>query len=134
MGYFRLLSQLLPKTIETIRGERSLTEITEARTQIESLVAYSVEGYTVTIHCQERKYRCDYKRWFVPSFVIKTYEVFATIAGKAPDVLIDACARDRTFPRLLNSWANSSSQKEAAIEAFLDLLHARLRYAQSTSC
>ena len=133
MRHLRLLGQLLSRAIESIRGERQLTEITEARAQIESLVAYAVEGYTVTIHCQERKYRCEHRRWFVPNFVVSTYEVFATIAGKAPQVLIDACARDRTFPRLLNSWATASSQKEAAIEAFLDLLQARLRYQQRMS-
>lgn len=133
MRQLRLLGQLISGAIETIRGERHLTEITEARAQIESLVAYAVEGYTVTIHCQERKYRCAHSRWYVPDFVVKTYEVFATIAGKAPQVLIDACARDRTFPRLLSSWSSDTNQKAAAIEAFVDLLHARLRYAQRTS-
>lgn len=130
MRHLRLLGQLLSQAIETVRGERQLTEITEARAQIESLVAYAVEGYTVTIHCQERKYKCAFSRWYIPNFVVNTYEVFATIAGKAPQVLIDACARDRTFPSLLHSWAAPQSQKEAAIEAFLDLLQARLRYVQ----
>ena len=132
MRYLRLLGQLLALFFESVRGERELIEITEARAQIESLVAYAVEGYTVTIHCQERKYRCRYQRWFIPDFVVYTYEVFATIAGKAPQVLIDACARDRTFPGLVNAWSTARAQKEAAIEAFLDLLQARLQFSQRT--
>lgn len=104
-----------------------MTEVTEARAQLESLVAYATNGVTITIHCQERKYRCDFFKWYIPSFVIVTYEVFATISGKAPQVLIDACARDITFPPLRSSWESSSRQKEAAIEAFLDLMQNRLR-------
>ncbi len=131
MRYLRLLGQIVSTLIETVRVEKTLTEITEAQAHIESLVAYAVEGYTITIHCQERKYACTYSRWYIPDFIVKTYEVFATIAGKAPQVLIDVCSRDSTFPGLLHPWSSTASQKQAAIEAFLDLIQARLRAATS---
>lgn len=130
MRYLGLLGRLISRIFETVRGERKLTEITEARAHIESLVAYATDGYRITIHCHERKYLCEFSRWYIPDFVVLNYEVFATIAGSAPQVLIDACARERSFPRLLQSWSSSARQKEAAIEGFLDLLKDRLQFVQ----
>ena len=133
MRYLGSLGQLISQIFETVRGERKLTEVTEARAQIESLVAYATDGYRITIHCQERKYRCEFSRWYIPNFVAHNFEVFATIAGTAPQVLIDACARERSFPRLLHPWTTTTRQKEAAIEGFLDLLKDRLQYNQRAS-
>lgn len=129
MRYLRLVSHALSYLIEVIRGERVVTEITQARSRIESIIAYAVEGYTITVHCQERKFKCCFSRWYIPDFVFYTYEVFATIAGKAPQALIDACSRDTTFPGLLIPWSSKASQKEASIEAFLDLIQTRLRHS-----
>lgn len=133
MRYLGLLGQLISRIFETVRGERKLTEITEARAHIESLNAYATDGYRITIHCHERKYRCEFARWYIPNFVVNNFEVFATIAGTAPQVLVDACARERSFPSLLHTWSTPARQKEAAIEAYLDLLKDRLQFAQRAS-
>jgi len=104
-----------------------LVEITPARASIEAMAATSIDGFTTTIHCQERRYICRHKRWYVMNHVVYTYFVFATIQGNASPRLVDACGIERSFPKLLHSWMPSASQKEAAIEAYLDLVIERLR-------
>jgi hypothetical protein len=126
MYYLRLLGLLFSRLLEYVRGARTVTEITEIRSRLESLVAYASTDYTVTIHCKERKFKCDYTRWWIPNKIVTTYEVFATLAGRAPPALIEACADDRTFPKLLHNWSSRRHQKEAAIEAFVDLIQAHI--------
>ncbi len=118
--------------LEKIRGPRNLFEITTSRTNIEAMTATSIDGVTTTIHCQERKYLCRYDRWFILDRVVYTYFVFATVQGKATPHHIEACSMERSFPKLLHPWMPSASQKEAAIEAYLDLLVHRLESVKKT--
>lgn len=127
MYYLKLTLKLIAGIIEMIRGPRSLREITEPRTQLESLVGYSIEGYVTTIHCQERKYLCHYHRWPWFNKVVSTYFVFSTVTGSAPGSLVDACSMERSFPALLFSGSSNIRQKEAAIEAYIDLLIENLK-------
>lgn len=127
MYHLRLFGRYLAKVIEDILGERIVSEVTQRRTKIESLVAYAVEGYTLTVHCKERKFLCTYDRWYIPNRLVTTYEVFATVAGQAPFPLIEAATDDRTFPKLLMTFAGSKNQKKAAIEAFIDLMREHLQ-------
>lgn len=112
--------------LEKVRGPRNLQEITPSRAYIEAMTATSIYGVTTTIHCQERMYMCRYDRWFIPNRIVYTYYVFATVSGQASPRHIEACSMERSFPKLLHSWMPSASQKEAAIEAYLDLLVHRL--------
>lgn len=126
MYYLRLIELLSARLLESVRGARTVTEITEIRSRLESLVAYASTDYTVTIHCKERKFKCEYLRWWIPNNIVTTYEVFATLAGRAPAALVEACTDDRTFPKLLHYWSSPRNQKEAAIEAFIDLIQAQI--------
>jgi hypothetical protein len=108
--------------VEWLRGDRVVTDITEPRAVLESLTAHSNDGYITTIFCRENRYRCTYSHWWIPSRTIKTYHVFSVVQGKAPDILVQAYRLERTFPKLLSPWSSNSSQKEAAIEAYLDVL------------
>lgn len=126
MYYLRLLELLFARLFESMRGARTVTEITEVRSRLESLVAYASTDYTLTVHCKERKFKCEYERWFIPNKIVTTYEVFATLAGSAPARLIEACTDDRTFPKLLAGWSSPRNQKEAAIEAFIDLIQSQI--------
>lgn len=117
---------------EAYLGPRSLTEITSPRANIEAMAATSIEGFTTTIHCQERQYLCRFERWYVRDHVVCSYFVFATIQGVASPRHIEACSMERSFPKLLHPWIPSASQKEAAIEAYLDLLLDRLQRGQET--
>lgn len=126
MYYLRLFGLLFARLLESVRGSRTVTEITEIRSRLESLVAYATRDYTVTIHCKERKFRCEYLRWYIPNKIVTTYEVFATVAGPAPSAMIKACTDGRTFPKLLHGWSSPRNQKEAAIEAFVDLMQVHI--------
>ena len=133
MSHFRLFAHWLGVVFEKFRGQRQLSEITSHRRQIESLMAHSVDGYATTIHCQERRYICSYQNWWIPNRVVRSYYVFATVQGTAPKPLVEACAMDRSFPPLLHSWMPPASQKEAAIEAYIDLLVERLEKGITTA-
>lgn len=112
----------LGAAIEWIKGPGEVQDTTAARGQLEALVGQSVSGYTLTIHCQERRHRYVYKNWYMPDRTIITYYVFATVSGQAPEVLVQACAMVRAFPKLLHPWCKPIRQKEAAIKAYIDLL------------
>lgn len=123
----RLMQYLASMIYESWRGPRQLQEITSARASIEAMTATSIDGVTTTIHCQERRYRCLYKRWYIRDHTVSTYFVFATVQGAASPTHVEACSMERSFPKLLHTWMPSASQKEAAIEAYLDLLLERLQ-------
>lgn len=118
----RKVAQLFALFVEWGRGPATFKEVTPPRTQIEALVGESTEGYSMTIHCQERLYQYQYTRWFVRNRVVSSYYVFATIVGRAPPAMVEACSMVRSFPKLMHPWMPAASQKEAAIEAYIDLL------------
>ena len=126
MRYPNLIFQWLASIWDVIRGPRILREITKPHMLVESLVGYSLNGYVITIHCQERKYRYEYKYRHIRDKAIYSYFVFATVTGSAPEKLVNACNMERAFPKLLPFWMPSETQKEAAIEAYLDLLIEKL--------
>lgn len=123
----RKMAQLFALFVEWGRGPATFKEVTPARAQIEALVGESTDGYSITIHCQERLYQYHYARWFVRNRIVASYYVFATIVGRAPTAMIEASSMTRSFPKLLHPWMPSASQKEAAIEAYIDLLLANVQ-------
>lgn len=117
----------LATALESIRGPRVIKDVTESRTQVEALVGYSIEGFELAIYCQERSYLCMYESWFVRDRLYKTYLVYASITGVAPQAIMDVCTIERSFPQLLHPRLSSQQQKEAAIGAYLDLLAEKMQ-------
>lgn len=122
MASSNALIKALGSMFEWVRGTRTLIDITKPRATLEALEAHSNDGYVTTIFCREHRYRCVYDNWWIPNRIIKTYHVFCSVQGKAPETLVQAYRLERTFPPLLGPWSSNSSQKEAAIEAYLDIL------------
>ncbi len=130
MNAFDRLRWMLAEVFEQVLGPRTVIDVTQPRTHLESLSGHSHEGYVTQVFCQELKYKVRYQRWFVPDRHYYVYKVFCTVQGKAPEALLRAFARECSFPLLLTEWSSSTAQKTAAIEAYLDVIHADLQRSQ----
>lgn len=126
MRLVRLLASLMAFWVEKVKGPRTTEEVVVPRTRVEGLTGHSVSGYEINIHCQERRYRTRYKHWWMSAHEFRSYHVFATLSGDSPERLKEACKLDITLPTMLGSLASPEKQREAAINAFLDILIARL--------
>lgn len=133
MRLVRKLASLMTYWVERVKGPRTIEEVVVPRTRSEGLTGHSVSGYEINIHCQERRYKVRYKRWWMASDEFRLYHVFATYSNDCPDRLKEACKLETTMPVLLNSYAAAAKQKEAAINAYLDILIARLETGISFS-
>jgi hypothetical protein len=103
-------------------GPYVFVDITSRYSNTETMTVTTIDGTITTIHCQERRYLCRYNRQYVKDHVVCTYRVFATVHGPATYKHIQACRMRHSFPRLLHPWMSSIRQKEAVIEAYMDLL------------
>lgn len=126
MSPFRLAKRLLAFLMEVVRGPRTTEEIVTPRTRSERLTGYSVSGFVINIHCQERRYRIRYRRWYVPNKELRLYHIFATTTDDCPDRLMEACRLDAVFPMLLSDAVSEQKQQAAVISAYLDILITRL--------
>lgn len=118
---------------EKLLGPRIFVEITPTSSDLETISVTTLEGSITTIHCQEKRYICRYKRWYVRNNTVCIYYVFATVEGTILEKLIDACKMECYFPKLLHSRVPSSSQRKAAVEAYLDILLDKLQGKNSNS-
>ena len=133
MRLVRKLASLMTYWVEKVKGPRTIEEVVVPRTRSEGLTGHSVSGYEINIHCQERHYKVRYKRWWMSTDEFRQFHVFATYSHDCPDRLKEACKLDITLPVLLNTYASAEKQREAAINAYLDILIARLETSISFS-
>ncbi len=91
------------------------------------LTGHSTDGYEITIYCRKKRYRRRYERWFGSTQDLTMYQVYSTVSSDAPDALRRACELDRDFPPFHPEFISDEVQKEAAINAYLDLVADRLQ-------
>lgn len=126
MRLVRILASLMTSLVENLKGPRTTEEVVVPRTRSEGLTGHSVSGYEINIHCRERRYKVRYKRWWMGADELRMFHVFATYSNDCPERLKEACKLDISMPALLSSYAPAEKQREAAINAYLDILIARL--------
>lgn len=126
MSPFRLAGKLLAFLTEKVKGPRTTVDIVTPRSRSEKLTGYSVSGFVINIHCQERRYQLRYRRWFIPNQEFQLYHVFATTSNDSPERLKEACKLDAVFPLLLSRGVSERKQEEAVVSAYLDILITRL--------
>lgn len=126
MRLVRRLASLMTYWLDKFKGPRTLEEVVVPRMRSEGLTGHSISGYEISIHCQERRYKVRYKHWWMGSSELRMFHVFATYSNDCPDRFKEACRLDLTIPVLLNSYAPTEKQREAAINAYLDILITRL--------
>jgi hypothetical protein len=93
----------------------------------EQLTGHSVAGYEIRLYCQQKHYVREYLWWIFPRQTYSTFRVFGSVTADAPASLKKACELDIDLPRLRPRFLSEALQVEAAIQAYLDILVARLR-------
>ena len=99
----------------------------EVVNHVSSLTAYSVHGHEVTIHCHATYFKREYSRWWMPPRRMAVYSISAIVPPDAPVRLREA-AGDFTanIPRACTVFTDEVYQKQRAVEAYLDLLLAKM--------
>lgn len=99
---------------------------------VASLTVHSVHGCEVTLNCQATYYKRIFRRLWVPTRRMAVYRISAIVTADAPQSLRDVAGEfTATFPRECLYWMGETHQKQRAIEAYLDLLLAKLDRRQS---
>jgi hypothetical protein len=97
---------------------------------VASLTVHSVHGCQVTLNCQATYYKRIFQRLWVPTRRMAVYRISAIVTADAPQLLRDVAGEfAATFPRECH-WLGEQYQKQRAIEAYLDLLVAKLERRQ----
>lgn len=99
---------------------------------VSSLTAYNVHGSEVSIHCQATYFKREYSRWWMPAKRMAVYSMSAAVAPDAP-VRLRGAASEFTvnIPRECTIFTREVFQKQRAVEAYLDLLLAKMDRRQS---
>jgi hypothetical protein len=98
---------------------------------VASLTAYSVHGSEVTIHCQATYFRREFSRWWMPSKRMAVYSMSAIVPPDAPPRLRDVIDFTINIPRECTVFTREVYQKQRAVEAYLDLLLAKMDRRQT---
>ncbi len=120
-----MLSDLL-LYIEKLKGKKTVYEVMLPKNALGHLVGYAVSGYEVRIYCQKKQYKRMYDSRLIPDKDTVVYRVFSVVSNDAPEDLREACELDTDIPCQLSPLIDDEGQKEAAVQAYLDLLAARL--------
>ena len=121
-GLMKRFLNLFGMIFEKIKGTTTVMEVSTPKNLIAHLTGYSIYGYEIQIFCQKRHYRRNYDKWYVPNANHVAYRVFSMVTNDAPDTLKKACELDIVIPQLLSETIDEKRQRQAAIDAYLDIL------------
>jgi hypothetical protein len=107
---------------ESLKGNTTVHRIEHPDNALGYLEGYAIGGYTVQIFCQRKHYRRSYDKSFIPDQNLMTYHVFCKITDDAPEILKKVCNLDVDIPSLLPAMVAESDHRQAAINAYLDML------------
>ena len=117
----RMLGGLI-HVLEQWKGHSTVKEVKHPSNAMGKLVGFALNGYQLEIFCQRRHYRRAYDKWFIPNQDKIAFHVYSMVTSDAPDILQRACEFKLDIPALLPSWVGDEAQREAAVNAYLDIL------------
>lgn len=112
--------------VEQLKGNKVFQEIKHPRNCLGQLAGYSIAGYRIEIFCQRKHYRRVYEAWFIPNTNHIAYRVFSVVTADAPERLKEACKLDIDIPALLPEIVGDHMLRQAAVDAYLDILIEKL--------
>lgn len=127
MRTIRLLVAVVLLCLERIKGPKKVYEIKRPANAMGCLKGFTVRGYELAIYCQRKEYHVKYDRWYIPNRITVTYNVFSRVTNDAPKALQKACELDVDLPALVHNWNFDNEVRHAQIDAYLDLLEARMK-------
>ena len=112
--------------LERIKGEQVFVLARLDPKAVSHLVGQSLIDYEIHIHCQRKQFVRVYRRWpwFNRTYVL--YRVYTVISGTAPLDIVEACKIEMDIPAQLPSFVDDNVQRMKAVNAYLDLVIARL--------
>jgi len=122
MNVFSKLFNSFLLLLERIKGNTTVVEIKTPKNLVGHLTGYSIHGYEIQIFCQKRHYRRSYDKWYIPNDNHVAYRVFSIVTNDAPNKLKKACELDIVIPELMSENIDERRQRQAAIDAYLDIL------------
>jgi hypothetical protein len=126
-GFWVLLAAGAAKLVRWVTGPSQVSLDTTVENHVSSLTAVSVHGYEVTINCKAVYFKRQYRRFFMPSRRMAVYSISTVVPPDAPERLHEvATPFNVNMPRDSVYLHDETRQKQRAIEAYLDLLLAKL--------
>jgi hypothetical protein len=126
-GIWEPLTPTFARLVRRLTGPSKVMLDHEIINYVASLTAYSLHGYEVTINCEATYYKRIFHRWYMPKRTMAVYEISSIVRHDAPERLRDIAGQFVvTMPRECMYWLGERYQKQQAIEAYLDLLLAKL--------
>jgi hypothetical protein len=119
--------------VERLKGEKTVREMHSPGDYLVHLTGYSVSGYEIRLYCQKKIYIREYWRWFIPNEYYVTFRVFSVVSNDAPSTLKNACELELDLPAMMPKFLSHEVQKECAIQAYLDILIAKIRHDQTAA-
>jgi hypothetical protein len=115
------------KLLRWLAGPSQVSLDTTVENHVSSLTAVSVHGYEMTIHCKAVYFKRRYQRFFMPTKRLAVYSISNTVTADAPERLREIAAPFTVnWPRECTYYLDEDRQKQGAVEAYLDLLLAKL--------
>ncbi len=94
---------------------------------VTSITATSVHEFDLTIHCQATYFKREHFRFWMPTRRMAVYSISVVVPRDAPPRLREAADNfSVNFPRECTLFTREVFQKQRAIEAYLDLLLAKM--------
>lgn len=133
-GFWEPLIGSLVRIFKHAQGPSKVMFDYDVTNHVASLTVHSVHGFEVTINCEATYYKRLFKRVVMPMRRMAVYRISAHVPPGAPFVLREVAGEfTATFPREGFYWMGEIHQKQRAIEAYLDLLLAKLDRRKLTS-
>lgn len=122
MALFKSLLNAFFLYLEKLKGRKTVYEVKLPKHALGHLAGFAVAGFEVRIYCQKKQYKRSYDNRFIPDKYMAVYSVFSVVSNDAPERLRQACELVADIPCQLSSFVSDEGQKDAAIQAYLDLL------------
>jgi len=128
LSLISLVGCLVFTALITFRGTKTLYEtIVDQEVKFEQIKGFSLEGYSITILCQRKRYRRRYRVWYIPDKQYFIYYFYGETTDSAPDKLREALKDCVSIPTAVhNVFLNTVVENEVLL-AYLDVIASRLR-------
>jgi hypothetical protein len=109
---------------ENIKGSRTLIPINVINDPNHKYTFQLTDNTNITIHCDETRYLLTYKSPWVKNKIVSIYKVYSVITNSSTDNVKNKFENKELYiSNLWHFYANTESQKKAAINAFVDLIY-----------
>ncbi len=120
---FKRLISYLYDIVENYKGDRKLVPIELINNPEHRYDFRLSDGTTITIFCEEERYKLSYNKWWIKSKTISVYRVYSLPSNSVlPEIKDKFHERELIITNLWHSFASIEKQKKAAINAYIDIV------------